>query len=256
MSKRYILTLRSSDQNSVQSKVKILSAGLGEVEVFYGVDGQALSAAEYYKIMMRAYAKHKQIITPSEVGCALSHLQMLGEFLNSSEQIAIIFEDDVLIRAQSVGILHMALEFVGQSDILVACSQPIDHQIRGLRLAEHTECFEVHKNYRGVVKQTCAYVVGRKAAEHILRIQNKGLWLADEFRVLCPDKGRLLFCDAFSHHKRSSNIKNEARLRLDLLPPRSLMFRLRDELIKTAESKSTRLRRAITRLGGHRVIGK
>src|SRR5262249_20996137 len=219
MSKRYILTLRSSDQNPVQSKVNILSSGLGEVEVFYGIDGRALSAAEYYKIIVRAYAKHGQILTPSEVGCALSHLRMLEGFLNSNEQIAIIFEDDVLIQEQSVEILLMALQFVGQSDILVASSQPrSEYPIRGLRLAERTECYEVHKNDRGVVKKTCAYVVGREAAKHILRVQNEGLRPADEFRVLCPDKGRLLFCNAFTTQRKSSNIKNETRLRLGLLP--------------------------------------
>src|SRR5262245_59818324 len=260
MSERYILTLRSSDQNSVQSKVKILSTGLGEVEVFYGIDGRALSAAEYYKIIVRAYANHGQILTPSEVGCALSHLRMLEGFLNSNEQIAIIFEDDVLIREQSIEMLQMALEFVRQSDILVACSQQgADYPVRGLRLAGRTECYEVQKNDRSVVKRTCAYVVGRDAAKHILCVQNEGLWPADEFRVLCPDSGRLLLCNAFSHSptNKSSNIENERTLRLGLLPPRPLAFRLAEELMRSVESKSAPLRRAfITRLGGYRVIGK
>src|SRR5262249_36844421 len=154
----------------------------------------------------------------------------------------------------SVEILQKALEFVGPSDILVAQSQR--YPIRGLRLAEHTECYEVYKNDRGAVKQTCTYVVGREAAKHILRVQNEGLWLADEFRVLCPDKGRLLFCNAFGHHRRISNIKTEAQFRDGLIQPRSLMFRLGDEFAKTVECRREQLRRAITRLGGHRVIGK
>ena len=125
MPKCYILTLQSSDQGSVQSKVRILSSSLGEIEVFRGVDGRELPAIEYYKFMVgaRGYIKHGQILTPGEVGCALSHVRMLQEFLNSNAQIAVIFEDDVIIEKQSVDKLLKALRFTRSTDILVACNQ-------------------------------------------------------------------------------------------------------------------------------------
>lgn len=259
--KCYILTLKSSDRSSVQSKVNILSSGLGEVEEVYGVYGGALSAIEYYKIMVggRAYAKNRQIITPAEVGCALSHVRMLEEFLKSKEQIAIIFEDDVLIAERSVEMLQMALQFVGPSDILVACDQQgIDlGGFRALPLAEHTECYEVQKDDWIIVKRTCAYAVGREAAKHILSVQSQGFCLADDFQALCPDNGRLLFCNAFSHLAtyEGSNIDNERQLQKP--PPRPLIFRLGDEIMKTVELKSAPLRRAIrSTFGGYRGIGK
>jgi glycosyl transferase family 25 len=263
LSKRYILTLKSSDRSSVQSKVNILSSSLGEVEIFYGIDGTAMSATEYYKIMVRAgaYIQYGQIITPGEVGTALSHIRILEDFLKFEEPVAIIFEDDVLIGQRSVEMLQMALEFVRPSDILVACDQ------QGLNLGtiwgkpsgKYSECYVVQKDDWRVVKRACAYAVGRVAAEHILSVQNEGLWACDDFRVLCPDKGRLLFCSAFRHPAThdGSKVENERQLRPGPPAPRSLIFRLRAELIKTGASKSRPLKRAIrSALGGYRVIGQ
>jgi glycosyl transferase family 25 len=258
MTKRYLLTLKNSDYRSVQSRVSTLSSILGHMEVFYGIEGKALSAAAYYKIMARAYAKHRQIITPSEVGCALSHLRMLEEFLKSQEQIALIFEDDVLIGERSIEMLQKSLEFVRPSDILVACSQRgIEDPVRGLRLAEEIECYEVQKEDWGVVKGTFAYAVGREAAEYVLSVQNDGLWPADKFRILCPDKGRLLLCGAFDHPAtRRSNLEDERRLKPEI-PPRLLFFRLRAELMKSIASKGNLLRGTIrSKFGGYRVIAK
>ena len=230
------------------------------MEVYFGIDARALSATEYYETMVRAYAKHRQIMTPAEVGCALSHLGLLRDFLSSNKELAIIFEDDVLIGERSVEMLLVALEFVRPCDILVACSQrDSEYSVRGLQLAERSACYEVQKDDWGRVKRSCAYVVGREAALHILRVQNEGLWPADEFRVLCPEKGRLLFCGAFSHPAtdEASNIESERLLRLSLLPPRSLIFRLADELKKTIAAKGAPLKRVVrSTLGGYRGIGE
>lgn len=256
--KRYILTLESTDQRLVQSKEKLLSSGLGAIEVYFGIDGRSLPAAEYYETMVRAYAKHRQIITPAEVGCALSHLELLKKFLSSDKELAIVFEDDVLLGERSVEMLLGALELIRPRDILVACSQQTSgYSLRGLQLAARSRCYEVQKDDWGLVKRSCAYVVGREAAQHILRVQNECLWPADEFRVFCPEKGRLLFCSAFSHPAadEASNIENERLLRLSLLPPRSLILRLADELKKTIAAKGAPLKRAVrSTMGGYRGI--
>jgi len=261
MSRSYILTLKSSDQGAVQAKATLLSAGLGAVEVFFGVDGRKLSSIEYYKFMVgaRSFAKHGQILTPGEVGCALSHCRMLEEFLNSNEQISIIFEDDVLIGERSVEMLQIALPVVRAVDILVACDQQgVDSKpFRSLPLAGHTNCYTVQKDDWGIVKRTCAYAVGRQAAEHILSIQNDGLCLADDFQALCPDGGRLLFCNAFSHLPTYDGSNIDIERQLQRPPPRPLIVRLRDELMKTISQKSGPVRRTIrSALGGFHSIGK
>jgi glycosyl transferase, family 25 len=261
MPKCYILTLHSLDQGSVQSKVRILSSRLGEIEVFRGVDGRELPAMEYYKFMVgaRGYIKHGQILTPGEVGCALSHVRMLQEFLNSNAQIVVIFEDDVIIGKQSVEKLMKALRFMRSTDILVACNQRglYAGNFRALPLAEYDECYEVQKDHWINVKRTCAYALGRGAAKHILSVQKGALCLADDFQALCPDDGRLLFCDAFGHLEtyEGSNIETERQLQRSR--PRPLIIRLRDELMKTVVHKTRPAMRAIrSALGGHRAIGK
>jgi glycosyl transferase, family 25 len=261
MPKCYILTLQTSDQGSVQSKVRILSSSLGEIEVFHGVDGRELPAIEYYKFMVgaRGYIKHGQILTPGEVGCALSHVRMLQGFLNSSAQVVVIFEDDVIIEKQSVDKLLKALRFTKSTDILVACRQRTYYtgNFRALPLAGYNDCYEVQKDDWINVKGTYAYALGREAAKHILSVQNGELCLADDFQALCPNDGRLLFCDAFGHLEtyEASNIDIERQMQRSR--PRPLIFRLRDEIMKTVFHKTRPARRAIrSALGGYRAIGK
>ncbi len=38
------------------------------------------------------WVRHDKALTPSELGCTLSHLEALKDFLNSSEQYAVVFE--------------------------------------------------------------------------------------------------------------------------------------------------------------------
>jgi glycosyl transferase, family 25 len=261
MHKCYILTMQSSDQDSVRSKVRILSSGLGEIAVFHGVDGRKLPAMEYYKFMVgaRGYVKHGQILTPGEVGCALSHVRMLQEFLNSKAQVVVIFEDDVIIEKQSVDKLLRALQFTRSTDILVACNQRGLHgdDFRALPLAGYNECYEVQKEDWTNVKRTCAYAVGRDAAKHILSVQSAELCLADDFQGLCPENGRLLFCDAFGHLETYEGSNIEIERHLQRPRGRSLILRLSDEFLKTVQHKTRPARRAMrSALGGYRAIGK
>lgn len=58
-----------------------------------GIKGAELTVKEYFN---RAVAGHDKALTPSELGCTLSHLEALKDFLNSSEQYAVVFEDDAI----------------------------------------------------------------------------------------------------------------------------------------------------------------
>ncbi len=60
-----------------------------------GIVGKDLSVSEYFSLAVAGKAK---ALTPAELGCCLSHLAALKDFVASEEQYAIIFEDDVIQR--------------------------------------------------------------------------------------------------------------------------------------------------------------
>lgn len=259
MFKSYILTLSNDSDEELQRRVQELSAGLGVINVARGVDGRGLTANYYYDIIVKTFLKHSQILGPAEVGCALSHVRILEEFLASGETIAVIFEDDVIIAEHSAEMLLRALPAVSPSDILIACAQHgLDPGIvRGSPLLDNKDCYEVHEDDRRFVKRTCAYAVGRKAAEHILAVQGEALWQADDFDGLCPHNGRLLFCSAFRHPTSDDASTIEAERQLRRVAPPSLFARLKAELMRTIAARSLPIKRAIrSTFGRYQIIGK
>lgn len=60
----------------------------------FGIKGGDLTAKQYFEQAVRGRNKP---LTPSELGCTLSHLEALKSFLETSEQYALIFEDDAII---------------------------------------------------------------------------------------------------------------------------------------------------------------
>lgn len=59
------------------------------------VNGRELGLDEYYELAYRAFDAYKQFLSPSEMGCALSHKKALEQFLASDNELGLIFEDDV-----------------------------------------------------------------------------------------------------------------------------------------------------------------
>ena len=59
-----------------------------------GIKGAELSAKFYFE---KAVKGREQALTPGELGCTLSHLQALKEFLESDDSYAFILEDDAIL---------------------------------------------------------------------------------------------------------------------------------------------------------------
>ncbi|KGT46939.1 glycosyltransferase family 25 protein [Acinetobacter sp. HR7] len=59
-----------------------------------GVKGGDLSAKEYFELGVKGRSRP---LSPSMVGCTLSHLEAMRKFLDSSEDFALILEDDAIL---------------------------------------------------------------------------------------------------------------------------------------------------------------
>jgi glycosyl transferase family 25 len=61
------------------------------------VDGRTLENVQQHADQEACLRYMGRKLQPGEIGCFLSHLRALGEFLNSSEERAIILEDDAIL---------------------------------------------------------------------------------------------------------------------------------------------------------------
>lgn len=93
--KTYLISI---EENNSPRLLKTLSQPFfknGELPVMkLGVKGGELNAKEYFELGVKGRSKP---LSPSMVGCTLSHLEALKEFLKTDDQYALILEDDAII---------------------------------------------------------------------------------------------------------------------------------------------------------------
>lgn len=92
-----IFVISIEDENSSRLK-KFLDQAFfekGQLPVTkIGIKGGDLSAKEYFELGVKGRSKP---LSPSMVGCTLSHLAAVKEFLTTDDQYALIMEDDAIL---------------------------------------------------------------------------------------------------------------------------------------------------------------
>jgi glycosyl transferase, family 25 len=77
-----------------------------EFTFFDAVDGKTLSEADLENYSEKAALKMEgRILSPNEIGCALSHLKLYQELLESGHECYLIFEDDIIIGEMLLGVV-------------------------------------------------------------------------------------------------------------------------------------------------------
>ncbi|MEM4620005.1 MAG: glycosyltransferase family 25 protein [Desulfurococcaceae archaeon] len=70
------------------------------------VDGRKLTAEEYFRLVACSFLKDFLLMTPGEVGCALSHMKAYENLIHSGEEYALILEDDVIGNDKDIEKIH------------------------------------------------------------------------------------------------------------------------------------------------------
>lgn len=107
----------------------------------FGIVGRQLSVNEYFN---QAVAGKMRAMTPGELGCTLSHLEALKDFIRSDDDYAIIFEDDAIER--------FTVDFA-----------QLEHEIRLMNLPE---CFFL--SLGGIQLKICNRVRGHLLSTNLL----------------------------------------------------------------------------------------
>jgi glycosyl transferase family 25 len=128
------------------------------------VDGKALPQPhpDYPEELYHRF--HGRPTSPGATGCYLSHLKALEAFLATSDEHALVAEDDVLLGPDFESALGEAMRHAKHWDIL---------RLTGLSNAQPAKVADLSKGYTlnvsfGRLKGTGAYVVNRKAARRWL----------------------------------------------------------------------------------------
>lgn len=181
------------------------------------VNGKTLPAEQYFDLVKHSYVKYCRIMTPSEVGCALSHKKAWENFLDSQAKYAIILEDDVIGKDEDMEEVLRLLVMIDKQigPYIVWVCGGMDGLPRDKVLCRRTSVpgvFEVPIFSRKYVYRTVSYVISRESAQILLMKQTRDLHLADDWaRLLERSKLKLLYSEIFHHpvERAASRIEKE-----------------------------------------------
>ena len=166
--------------------------------IIQAIYGDRVYAKEYFEYILKS--NKSLLITPAQVGTALSHIRALKSFLATKEQIALILEDDVIGNDMSIEhICNVASKIDGE--FFLHCGGQYNSKIYAAQKAElpHGE-YEIPRF--AAIGLTCAqcYAVTRKAAEQVLKKQREAMLPADLWYYFFKDSNiNIYFTGAIWH---------------------------------------------------------
>lgn len=212
-----------------------------DFNIIYAVDGRKLSAKEYFeKSFLTTINLKNRLMTPSELGCTLSHIEALSQFLKSEFDFALILEDDVIGNDESIEKVKNQIQNLKENTILICGGQNglNDKYLYGKKI---NDLFLIPKFSYSSIFRTCCYLVDKKAANWILDYQKKYHNLADRWNVILKNSHvNFYFIDIFSHSVdlENSHIESERNIisNISFLKKRNL---LKNAIIKIYKVFST-----------------
>lgn len=159
------------------------------------VNGGELSAKEYFDLAVGV-----KVLTPGQVGCSLSHVAALEDFLATDEPCALIVEDDIIGNEKSIETLSKILDkmFAHVSEFFLHCGGfcPKCKLFVLKRQNIGKEVFEIPPDSYGYLYMTSSYVVTRAVALEIVKRQRERLHEADDWLYLLGG----ICCGAYYSH--------------------------------------------------------
>lgn len=177
-----------------------------------GVNGRHLSAGEYFSIISNRVQK---IMTPGEVGCALSHIKIYEKIsMSSYDGYYLILEDDVSLSDKFFETIDLIANTNFDVVILGGQDENPDRFYLWAKIDEFGVA-SITPFFAKKIWSTCGYLINKKTAISILEIQRKNLSRSDSWGAWSPLLGlNLGFINIVIHpsDRSKSLIEGERRL--------------------------------------------
>ncbi len=171
-------------------------------------------------------------LTTAELGCALSHVKALEQFLQSSATHALILEDDVIGSATDIAEIANALQEL-PNDAFLLCGGQDGLRGEAYNYGKPTiikDIFKIPRIARKFYTRACCYCVTKPAAARIVAMQKSKLTLSDTWEHYFNDWGNFFFTKKIAHPTdlAGSNIERERAKNT----PQSELSRIRKDGIR------------------------
>jgi glycosyl transferase family 25 len=92
----YVISLPGSEERRAVMRAQLNPLGV-PFRFFDAVDGRKLEFSRIREVAPKGGINYSGLLTPAEVGCAMSHLAVIRQIAEQDDEYAIVLEDDVLI---------------------------------------------------------------------------------------------------------------------------------------------------------------
>lgn len=138
----------------------------------------AIMATRMTEDELEGKAIYDTFLSKGEIGCALSHLEIYRQLLDSDNKYVMVFEDDSLFTDDcTMERLEACCKFVeAQNEATVLTLQPVE---RYMKCVQENSLLEIYSSCK--FWGAYAYIINRKAARNILDFQTPIKFAIDEW---------------------------------------------------------------------------
>lgn len=187
--KVFIISIEDDDSPRIKKFLNQSFFKKGNISfIKLGIKGGDLTAKEYFELGVKGRSKP---LSPSMVGCTLSHLEALKEFLKTDEDYALILEDDAILpedltietltkALSGLNLPHNTLFSIG--GIQMKECRKVRGKIQDYEFLNQ-KVLKVSPDFYQRICYAVAYIVDREIAQTLINYHQK-LRAADDWRYL------------------------------------------------------------------------
>jgi GR25 family glycosyltransferase involved in LPS biosynthesis len=165
--KAYVISLRRATERRQYIEAHLQACGL-PYEIVDAVDYQEMTPADFAKLTDEKAVLANPYLTKGVQACALSHAKVCSLIAASTDEVALVLEDDVALPANIKSILHSLEEQIGSEEIISLSYYTHFHDGIELSIQQTTQLINGSKLYYPVnlkdVGSAMAYVLPRAVA--------------------------------------------------------------------------------------------
>lgn len=210
--------------------------------------GSCISSVEYFNLIQNYYIKTGKVLSPAEIGCALSHKKAIEKAIYDGNPYVFIVEDDVILDEYALSTLNSIAEKLDEGFDLIHlggmnCLPQHFNKIRGDLISAEPMMFTIYDQDIQHLQGAVAYIASQNAAIKINQLQNEGAYLTDDYRYIQSHlKLKILLANIAKHpiDFTSSSIEEERSIRINqkIHSGTPLIKRIYNEIAKTFAYKT------------------
>jgi glycosyl transferase family 25 len=265
--KAFVISLRPVEDPRNQRLRSLLERNGIDVEVVPAVNGKAMPAGEYFAATRGYLRATGRLLTPSEIGCGLSHIEACRRIVAEELPYALVLEDDAILddtscamikdlaseRLHERGFVHLGGQEGVEKDL---------EEAHGRRLPHRYEIWEVHQDDWRCLYRSVGYLVSGRVAKGLYDLSKECVFLSDDFTFMLGRSGaeRIFLCNCVAHPLLLDGSAIEGERQVARASSRrgatGLIARLRHEIERSITYRIDQARRAKRARGYQRIKWK